>query len=203
MLKNAWSEYASTNASHVANPNLFWESDKAFLRGRITSFVVAYKKTTQKKYYEASALERAAQSRLNERHTPANLKAWQETKHIFDIWANNLEHIKSSHIQLQYHKHRNKARKLARLSKVMYHPTHVTSLKNFDGTLSSSPKEINKTIEIFYTSLYADYPFDAEEAIKWLESVALPKIDPDYLNIFNSLKEEILLAIRKSPRPRR
>lgn len=139
---------------HRENPNLYWEAGTAFLQGRIISYVVTHKKTTQKKYQEASERVWVAQTRLNEQHTPDNLKLWHVANWLFDVWAENLENIKSSHIELQFHKHGNKARRklLARLSKGSYHPTHITSLKNTEGTYSTSPKNINKILELYSNS---------------------------------------------------
>lgn len=48
MLSEAWSEYADANASHRENRNLFWEAGKAFILGKIMSYVASYKKNTQK-----------------------------------------------------------------------------------------------------------------------------------------------------------
>lgn len=168
MLKEAWKEYTH-NSSHADNPNLFWEAGKAFLRGRIISFVSAYKKNAHKTYLETSHSLRNAQKQLTERNTPENRKTWQEAKDRFEIWAHNLERKKMTHTQLHFHKFGNKAGKLlARLSKDTYLSKHFTALHNPDSTLSTSPKDINKTLETFYANLYAQEPIDPLEATKWL-----------------------------------
>lgn len=75
---------------------------------------------------------------------------------------------------------------LARLCKGTYHPTHITSLKNTRGTLSSSPKDIDEIIEAYYTNLHADKPINMDEAYKLLDSFTLPKIESEHLTLLNS-----------------
>lgn len=83
-----------------------------------------------------------------------------------------------SYVQLQYHNYGNKAGKLlARLTKGKYRPTHITALHNPDGTLSTSPKDINKTLEKFYTNLYAQESIDPTVATNWLDSTPLSQIN--------------------------
>lgn len=117
MLTEAWSDYAHNNRYHVDNPNLFWEAGKSFLRGKIISFALAYKKDSQKQHLKASNRLRMAQEQLTVQNNAENRKSWLEAKDLFDTWANNLELMKLSYTQLQFHNYGNKAGKLlARLT---------------------------------------------------------------------------------------
>lgn len=42
-LHKTWLDYAATNAQHGSTPILYWEADKAFIRGNTMSYTVAYK----------------------------------------------------------------------------------------------------------------------------------------------------------------
>lgn len=114
-----------------------------------------------------------------------------------------------TYTQLQLHKFGNKAGKLlARLSKGMYLPTHITALHNPDGIFSTSPKDITRTLETFYANLYAQEPIDPCKVAKWLQLSPLPRITPDLLMTLISpiTEEEILASIKglashKAPGP--
>lgn len=127
----------------------------------------------------------------------------------FETWGENVELAKMSSAQLQYHKFENKAGKLlANLTKGHYHPTHIMTLHNSDGSLSSTPKDISKTLKNFFTKLYAQEPIDLQAATSYLGSTNLPLIDPDHLRKLNApiTEEESNVTIRglsngKAPGP--
>lgn len=67
------------------------------------------------------------------------------------------------------------------------------------------PRNINKTLENFYTKLYAQESIDLTTASSWLDSTTLPHINPDHLLELNT-EEEIIVAIKglsngKAPGP--
>lgn len=44
-MTGAWEEYTKNNETHTCTPTLFWEAGKAFLRGEIIAYSIAYKKS--------------------------------------------------------------------------------------------------------------------------------------------------------------
>lgn len=167
------------------------------MRGKIISFTFAYKKNAKKQYLEASAKIRAAKSTLTTRNIVENRKTWSEAKDLFDTWDENLEQTKMS--STQYHKYGNKVgKRMAGLTKRPYVPTHIKALHNPDGSLSMTPKDINKTLELFYTNLNAREPIDLTTVSNWLDTVTLPQINPIHLQTHNSpiTEEEVAFAIR-------
>lgn len=73
VLYQTWEEYTSTNGAHISDPNLFWEAGKAFLRGKIISYIVQFKKHTRQQYMQASEALRLAHEKLTLNRTLANI----------------------------------------------------------------------------------------------------------------------------------
>lgn len=82
------------------NPDLFWEAGKTFLQGKVISYVSSYKKNTLKQYQVANKWLHVAQTLLNRQNTPEYRKLWYKAKWLFDLWAENQEHIKLSNAAL-------------------------------------------------------------------------------------------------------
>lgn len=87
---------------------------------------------------------------------------------------------------------------MANLTKGTCLPAHITALDNPDSSLYTAPKDINKTLENFYTKLYDQEPIDFKEASSWLDSTTLPHINPDHLQKLKApiAEEEISIAFR-------
>lgn len=78
-LHSAWKDYEVTKAQHSSTPTLYWEASKAYLRGRIMSYVMAYKRNAHQAY--AAQATQAKDSLA---------KAKQE----FDMWDHRLSLLK-------------------------------------------------------------------------------------------------------------
>lgn len=123
--------------------------------------------------------------------------------------AEQQECIKSVHADLEFHKHGNKAGKLlSRLCKGQFKAPHITTLKDRQGHATSSPLDINKVLESFYTSLYVADTIDTSQAKHFLDSSKLPQISSEQLLTLNApisqteIEEAIkTLASNKSPGP--
>lgn len=174
----AWREFAEANCSHVANPNLYWDTGKAYLRGRIISYVTSYKKHSLTSYIAVS-------SRLKQ-YSPRNRDDWHKAKCDFDTWADILELTKHAHVDAHLYKFGNKSGNLlARLCKGPYKPTHITSLQDSPGNIKKTPQEVNKIMESFYSSLYAPDPIDTSIANNFLDKVKLTSVNPSQLQTLN------------------
>lgn len=111
MLTKEWEEYSTLNAQHTSDSILFWEAGKAYIRGRIISFVATQKNQVQK-FKEASDNLRLAQRTYTDDPTPLNGQTWQKCKTDFDIWATKYEISKTNYMNLSYYKFGNKAGKM-------------------------------------------------------------------------------------------
>lgn len=186
-MEKSWSEYSTANAPHTEDPNLFWDAGKAYLRGRIISYATSFKRNTLTNYKLASALLHQAQHSLTTKDSHDNRKEWHAAKRAFDTWADTLELTKKAHLAASLHKFGNKAGKLlARLCKGSFCPTHITSLRDTNGTLHSMPQANNKTMLQFYSALYAPDPLDKQTTRSFLEKVDLPNITPLQLEALNA-----------------
>lgn len=143
VLHEIWAEYTATNSIHRNNPNLFWGKSEAILRGGIVSFAVTHKKKVLKNYCKVSDCLHSAQFQLMHANSPTNRNLWHEAKHNFDPWADTQEQIHKSHIELKYHKFGNDWKTiLAKLCKSTHIPTHISALKDTQGTLTPSTKDV-------------------------------------------------------------
>lgn len=60
-LKEAWDAYSTNNSNHTRTLTLFWEAEKAYLRGKIISYSAAHKKFIHKNFQKTSETLRQAQ----------------------------------------------------------------------------------------------------------------------------------------------
>lgn len=181
-LYEAWAEYASTNGAHIKDPNLFWEVDKAFLRGKIISYTTQFKKHSRQQYMQASNALRLSHERLTLNRAPDNIQTWQQSKCSFDTWADQQEAAKS-YSALHFHRFGNKAGKLlAKLCSGPRRPTHISALINTAG----SPAEIGKLLADYYTTLYSKHTTDQMTAEAFLAKTHVPKLNSTQLETLNA-----------------
>lgn len=120
-------------------------------------------------------------------------------------WVEAQKSILKTHSELQYHKFGNKSGKLlARLCKGAHVHIHITSLKDTQGILCSSPTDISSILEQYYNTLYSPDPSDLNATQEFLKKVPLPHIDPTQLlnHRTGNSKNNFLLCQWESPRPR-
>lgn len=164
MLYEAWAEYASTNGMHLTNSNLFWEVGKAFLRGKIVSYMSQFKRHSLKQFQQTSDTLRLAHEALTQNRTLATIKAWQLAKCSFYLWAEQKEAAKTSYSTVHVHIFGNKVGKLlAKLCAGPRWPMYISALKNAAGSIVTSPMEISKILASDYTSLYSEDPIDQKQ----------------------------------------
>lgn len=94
-MEKAWSKFSTANSPHGDNPNFFWETGKAPLRGQIISYAASLKRNTLANYKKASANLRLVKKRsLYTSDSPENRINWQTAKRAFDTWADTPERKK-------------------------------------------------------------------------------------------------------------
>lgn len=101
-------------------------------------------------YGAVSKALHTAQARLAQDNSPAHRALWRAAKNSFDLWAEAQGRMHQSFLDLRYHMFGNKPGKLlARLCKGPHTPSHITTLKDNSGNLTSSPKNVNLILEKF------------------------------------------------------
>lgn len=126
-----WEEYFEYNAQHRSNPNLFWETGKSFLRGRIISYAKAQKKHTRDWYIAAGKALWEAVHWIPDHKSQRTLER--------QTWLDKLEHTWADHIALKYHKHAHKAGKLlVQLVQGEFRPVHIAKMRTETVEVCSS-----------------------------------------------------------------
>lgn len=96
-LRQTWMDYADTNALHLSAPALYWEASKAYMRGKIMSYVTAYKRKAHRSYLEASDRLRCAQVLLSTHPSLQTKDSWTKAKREFELWDHRISILKSSY----------------------------------------------------------------------------------------------------------
>lgn len=159
------------------------------MRGRITSFVAAHDKHSQKSYVAASNRLRKAQQDLNASPTDKNRQAWEEAKREFDRWALAKEIRYERNVALTYHKFGNKAGALlARMSKGTRPQAFIPHQKTKQGQIVTSPREMVQVLEEYYRELYTlQETADSEMLEKnYLGRIDLSRLTEEMLDTLNN-----------------
>lgn len=117
LLKNIMNRIWNYKWSTQNHPILYWKTAKAFMKGKIMSYVAAYKKKIIQTYNQTSQQLRKAQLDYQTNSNINTRKEWLHSKSKFDSCQKNYEVIQHDVRDLKFHKFGNKAYKLVCLSK--------------------------------------------------------------------------------------
>lgn len=76
-LRRGWENFVEFNAGSTEDPQLLWETAKAYLRGHTITYVAAHKNNIAKNYRECSDGLKTVQKELNRCASDETRKRWQ------------------------------------------------------------------------------------------------------------------------------
>ena len=177
-IRNQIKFFCETNCPSTSNSFIIWDTTKAFLRGQIISYTIAFKK---KHMTEINDLEREI-SHLEKEHQMSHSRDIYQTLVNKKLQYNllNTYRIEKNILRTKqrYYELGEKAQKvLAWQLKAEEASRAINSIETENGNVTGNPKEINDCFKNYYSTLYtSEFPDDPSMIDSFLSNIDLPKL---------------------------
>lgn len=163
------------------------------MRGKIIAYVTTHKRKVKHEHVVAISKLRIAYTTFKTHPCPENKDKWQAAKGKFELWAERKEQIYSSHFKSDLFRYGNKlGRMMANLPKGNRRASHITALRDKEGTINSDPERVNHILQEFYGALYSNHPELSlgEKGRRFLQRFNLPLAAEEDRNLLNAAISE-------------
>ena len=203
MIRNETAFFEETNRKQDTALAIWWDTLKAYWRGRIISYASFKKKSANKETTELENKLKLLETLHSQNKDRSTLNKIITTKYQL----NKLYHKKAEYAlfrtnQTYWEMGEQPGRLLAHRLKQQNSMNHIAGIRKSDGTISTSSQQINDSFRSFYNTLYSSQgDLDKQKFDVFFANLNLPQLsdnDRDFLEAPLRI-EEISQAIKSTP----